>query len=267
MKDLKRAPTIVNLPENTKGRDFIIGDLHGCLALLKEKLDSVSFNKDIDRLFSVGDLCDRGPNSVGCIELLYEPWFFAVRGNHEMMYSNWLNQAHSYYASPNDFIRNGGDWIYSVDHQMREEYDFLIREKMPFIYDVGAEDGFYVAHAFYDEETINYSEEGFVWYRSVLGKCQRQLTQEQINSILDLPPQSFVKIDELTDKLTYVGHNTLVHRMLIKNNLLIDTGAYKRVCEENMKFDLTILEHKATHQLLMEMDLHGQANPGVEKTL
>lgn len=265
MKDSKRVPTIVSLPENTNGRDFIIGDLHGCLALLQEKLDSVSFNKDIDRLFSVGDLCDRGPNSVGCLELLYEPWFFAVRGNHEMMYSNWLNQAHSYYASPNDFIRNGGDWIYSVDHQMREEYDFLIREKMPFIYDVGAEDGFYIAHSFYDEETINMSEEGFVWNRDVFRGLPRH--RFNLEAFLALPPLSLVKLNEMTDKITYVGHNTIKHKLFFDNHLFIDTGAYKRVCEENMEFDLTILEHKATHKLLMEMDLHGQTNPGVEKTL
>lgn len=265
MKDSKKAPTILSLPENTKGRDFIIGDLHGCLALLKGKMKDVGFNKDIDRLFSVGDLIDRGPNSVGCLELLYEPWFFAVRGNHEMMYSNWLNQAHSYYASPNDFIRNGGDWAYSVDHQMREEYDFLIREKMPFIFDVGAEDGFYVAHAFYDADTINMSEEGFVWNRDVFkGLPKHRFNLEAFKA---LPPLSLVKLTEVTDKITYVGHNTIKHKLFLDNHLFMDTGAYRRVCHEDQAFDLTFLEHKPTHQLLMEMEIYGQTKTGTEEVV
>src|SRR3546814_19725952 len=72
-----------HLPANTAGRDFIVGDLHGCLDLLQVELARIAFDPTRDRLFSVGDLTDRGPDSMGCLRLLREPWFYAVPGNHE----------------------------------------------------------------------------------------------------------------------------------------------------------------------------------------
>lgn len=73
----------VVLPANTRGRDFCIGDLHGCLTMLMRLLEHVGFEPTRDRLFSVGDIVHRGPSSVECLKLAEEPWFCAVMGNHE----------------------------------------------------------------------------------------------------------------------------------------------------------------------------------------
>lgn len=70
-------------PRNERGRDFIVGDIHGCLGDLVQAMADVSFDPERDRLFSVGDLIDRGPESLGVLELAQEPWFHAVAGNHE----------------------------------------------------------------------------------------------------------------------------------------------------------------------------------------
>ena len=77
---------IQKLPSNQLGKDYIVGDLHGCFSLLERLMKEVSFNKNHDRLFSVGDLIDRGPESLRCLQLLSEPWFYAVKGNHEDMF-------------------------------------------------------------------------------------------------------------------------------------------------------------------------------------
>lgn len=76
---------VKHLPPNPAGRDFVIGDLHGYRELLDRLMKKVSFDKTCDRLFSVGDIVDRGPDSPECLSLLEEPWFYAVRGNHEQM--------------------------------------------------------------------------------------------------------------------------------------------------------------------------------------
>jgi serine/threonine protein phosphatase 1 len=76
---------IKKLPENRIGRDFVVGDLHGCRELLDQLLEQAHFDPAADRLFSVGDLVDRDPDSMGCLRLLREPWFHAVLGNHEAM--------------------------------------------------------------------------------------------------------------------------------------------------------------------------------------
>jgi serine/threonine protein phosphatase 1 len=76
------SPRIQRIAANSRGRDFVIGDLHGCLDQLQLKLALVSFAPERgDRLFAVGDLVDRGPDSLGCLNLLREPWFFSVLGN------------------------------------------------------------------------------------------------------------------------------------------------------------------------------------------
>jgi serine/threonine protein phosphatase 1 len=82
-------PRIRRVSANSQGRDFVIGDLHGCLDQLQDKLNSASFEPERgDRLFAVGDLVDRGPDSLGCLKLLQEPWFFSVLGNHDQMF--WM---------------------------------------------------------------------------------------------------------------------------------------------------------------------------------
>ncbi|RTR04994.1 metallophosphoesterase [Halomonas nitroreducens] len=70
---------------NHRGRDFFVGDLHGEYDLLMAQLSRVAFDQRVDRLFSVGDLIDRGPASLSCLRLSCQPWFHGVRGNHEML--------------------------------------------------------------------------------------------------------------------------------------------------------------------------------------
>lgn len=71
--------------ENEKGRDFVIGDIHGNKKGFETALDSVSFDKSKDRLFCTGDLIDGGKDSLFIISQLDTEWFFAVRGNHEQL--------------------------------------------------------------------------------------------------------------------------------------------------------------------------------------
>ena len=52
-----------SIPRNPSGRDWVCGDLHGRFDVLLEALNDVSFNPDEDRLFLLGDLIDRGPQS------------------------------------------------------------------------------------------------------------------------------------------------------------------------------------------------------------
>lgn len=85
----KSEQLYVALPENLDGRDFVVGDIHGCRSKLEEVLARVSFSPKVDRLISVGDLVDRGPDSLGVIAYLNNPWFYAVRGNHEELALLW----------------------------------------------------------------------------------------------------------------------------------------------------------------------------------
>jgi len=91
---------------NTAGRDLIVGDVHGCFTKLQAALDAVGFDRAVDRLFSVGDLVDRGPESDQVLNWLGQPWFHAVMGNHEQM-------AVMYHAGEDSGLygMNGGHWF------------------------------------------------------------------------------------------------------------------------------------------------------------
>lgn len=81
---------VLRLPRNLKGRSLLVGDVHGQFSGLRAALERVGFNPDAgDRLISVGDLVDRGPESDAAIDWLAYPWFFPVRGNHEDMAIRW----------------------------------------------------------------------------------------------------------------------------------------------------------------------------------
>ena len=83
------TPLSVRLGPNPRGRDLVVGDVHGHFATLRRALADLEFGNG-DRLFSLGDLIDRGPD---CFEA--KAWIEArdpstrfdlvVRGNHEQM--------------------------------------------------------------------------------------------------------------------------------------------------------------------------------------
>ncbi len=79
----EQFPVVRWHPVNTAGRDFVVGDLHGCVDALRYLLREIEFDGVRDRLFSVGDLIDRGSQSEEALALLDKPWFHAVLGNHE----------------------------------------------------------------------------------------------------------------------------------------------------------------------------------------
>ena len=73
--------------DQTPARHIFIGDIHGCLSELDELLARIELRTG-DRLYFVGDLVDRGPDSVGVVRRVREllslhAGSVAVCGNHE----------------------------------------------------------------------------------------------------------------------------------------------------------------------------------------
>ena len=124
--------------KNTQGRDFVIGDLHGCYALLLNGLSAVNFDERVDRLFSVGDLIDRGEQSVECLGLIEADWFHTVLGNHEdMMLDSVLDG-----ASPmRIWYPNGGTWAEEVDADRLRTLAEYVRDNVPVAITVDTDEG------------------------------------------------------------------------------------------------------------------------------
>lgn len=104
---LKPAALVRRFARNRSGRDLLVGDIHGHFTKLQGALDAVGFAPgDGDRLFSVGDLVDRGPESHLALAWLDQPWFFAVAGNHEDFAIRWPNG----HMDAGHYADNGGAW-------------------------------------------------------------------------------------------------------------------------------------------------------------
>lgn len=105
---------------NETGRDFVVGDIHGCYSLLEQALACIDFNPGKDRLFSVGDLIDRGPESLRCLEFLQQPFFHPVMGNHEdMLLDMYVDGTPDLSYIAEWAKQNGVEWWYDISDDDR----------------------------------------------------------------------------------------------------------------------------------------------------
>lgn len=118
---MTHTPSAVKrLPLNREGRDFVVGDIHGAYDLVIEAMHRVRFDPLRDRLFSVGDLINRGPQSHWCEDFLRQPYTHATMGNHEQMMISLYAQG----VPSEDLLRqicgqNGLEWWVRIPHERR----------------------------------------------------------------------------------------------------------------------------------------------------
>ena len=117
---------------NLRGRDLAVGDIHGHFQRLQQCLDAVGFDPAVDRLFSVGDLVDRGPDNEAALEWLAKPWFHAVQGNHEALAITRVRGGKLDLAM---YREAGGGWF--IDLPRAEQLRFVERfEQLPIAIEV-----------------------------------------------------------------------------------------------------------------------------------
>ncbi len=74
---------------------FIIGDIHGCLYILKRLINKIPWRSDKDKLIFVGDYIDRGENPKGVVDFILELKSYSnkiecLMGNHESMLLDYI---------------------------------------------------------------------------------------------------------------------------------------------------------------------------------
>ncbi len=79
-------------------KTFVIGDVHGCIDELRELLQQLSPSA-VDRIIFIGDLIDRGPDSIGVVrEVVQLSTQFNVQlvlGNHEEKFLRYVQHINS----------------------------------------------------------------------------------------------------------------------------------------------------------------------------
>lgn len=119
---------------NTAGRDIAVGDIHGHFTALQRELDRIEFDPAVDRLFSVGDLVDRGPECEDVIKWLNYPWFHPVRGNHDDYVCRYDT------CDIGNWIQNGGIWFAGLPSLEQANYQALFQQ-IPLAIEVQTEKG------------------------------------------------------------------------------------------------------------------------------
>jgi len=232
----------VHLPENEAGKDYIFGDLHGCVSLLESLLDHVNFDPAVDRLFSVGDLADRGPESLRALQLLENDWLYAVMGNHERNLLDWV-EAGKPALQTTLFGRNGGDWAENapLDDELLSRVAAL-----PYVISVGqGKSRFNIVHAELIEYTDNDIDSGFRGHipEMVVG---RLTMSRNLSQVPDLYPAWNNGLS-----LTYCGHTVrkASQTAIVASHYNIDTGAY-RSAKDPEEYGLTMVCHQTDEEWL-----------------
>jgi serine/threonine protein phosphatase 1 len=105
---------VLVLPENKKGRDFAVGDIHATFSEFERGLQCVAFDPEKDRVICVGDLINRGPESDRSPAFLAQPWFFCVRGNHEDIFIQNFAPGSGYPKTSPESVAAGFRWTFNA---------------------------------------------------------------------------------------------------------------------------------------------------------
>lgn len=206
-------------------RVFIIGDIHGCLDILKRLMDKIDWRPDKDRLIFLGDYIDRGADPKGVVDYILgllevSPFVQCLLGNHENVFLDFLDGGDLML-----FLLNGGTTtLKSYDIENKREGEPLIPpDHMAFFRGlvkwIELED-YYVVHAGFRPgvEIEKQSLEDLLWIRDL-----------------------FIFSDYDFGKKVIFGHSPHPEPLIMENKIGLDTGAVydnKLTCLEipRMKF-------------------------------
>lgn len=218
--------------KNRHGRDFVVGDIHGMFTSFSKLLKQVNFDESCDRVFSVGDLIDRGSESHRAIEFLNKPWFFSIMGNHEYMLvesegdekmlDNWVSYC-------------GGDWWSEIPEELKPRIRKKLA-KLPIVMEVETESGSVgIVHA---DVPLHMKWSYFI-------KELQSGLEMQSYSLWSRNRYKRIKLDGYSPKvegidLVIVGHTPVSEPIKEGNVYFIDTGA--TYIEDSTLANLTFLE-------------------------
>jgi serine/threonine protein phosphatase 1 len=237
------------------GRDLVVGDLHGQRALLERELDRSGFDPKCDRVLSVGDLIDRGPRSLATLELIEEPWFRAVLGNHELMLLNFLGYYGSRVHSRKSYPSGGGEWINAAIAKNAKTVKRLADKvaALPLALHVAGDVPFNATHG--DLWPIGSRQQSLLSAETICVHSADLVTSSRhnIGSALkaDLLVLRFAQhsvqvsptaLSELP--ITYVGHSPMRHVTVHNSYVHIDQGACARHARPDERPTLTVLDHR-----------------------
>ncbi|CAH5165959.1 metallophosphoesterase [Klebsiella pneumoniae] len=190
---------------------WVVGDLHGCHTLLRQKLDEIGFDTAQDLLLSVGDLIDRGKENVECLALLTQPWFRAVCGNHEQFLLDHLLSG----DNGDEWQCNGGYWFFELSDAEQKSVLALLPliSVLPLVIEIQSNGRTVViCHADYPASHYAFGKpveaDGVIWSRERIEASQQGFCQEITGA-----------------EMFIFGHTPVPAPLHVANQHYINTGA------------------------------------------
>ncbi|MBB3060065.1 metallophosphoesterase [Microbulbifer rhizosphaerae] len=251
----------LKVDRNLAGRDFVVGDVHGHLQQLHEQLQEVAFDPARDRLFCLGDLVDRGPDSELLLAMVDQKSYFGILGNHEaMMIAGFENP-----ETADRHRANGGEWFYRLPRAQRQHLVSQVR-RWPWAIELDAdgrriglihanilggswprtlraltaiEEAWSAGASLEDNERVASTAEQFLWdrflasqlYRRLLGlgDAKRTLAEykrlflERMSTITHAKPDALAPFRIEGIEALYLGHNFVPKPVVVGNCHFLDT--------------------------------------------
>ena len=197
------------MQDKQTGRILVIGDIHGCLSMLKKLMDKIDWQPKSDRLIFIGDYIDRGEDPRGVVEYLLSLLTQSnniefLSGNHEAMFMDYLN------GRNRDFhLFNGGTTTLASyrAHIPKNSHSLVPEDHMTFYKKLKsyiALEDYYIVHAGFKPgiPAEKQSLDDMLWIRN-----------------------KFVRSDYAFEKKIIFGHTPFDTPLIQKNKIGIDTGA------------------------------------------
>jgi len=191
------------------GRTLIIGDIHGCLEMLKRLLEKIDYRPEKDSLIFLGDYIDRGNDAMGVVEFILSLSRLSsnircLLGNHEAIFLDYLEG-----RDRRSFILNDGATTLQSYHAARgaAEGPLVPETHMKFFKSLKVYielDDYLVVHA------------GFKPYLAI----DKQPMTEMI-----WIREPFIYSDYNFGKRVIFGHTPFAEPLVMPNKIGLDTGA------------------------------------------
>ena len=195
---------------SVKEKAFIVGDVHGCLDMLKRLMGIIGWSPEADRLIFLGDFIDRGSQSKGVVDYVLEIAKLSERvgclmGNHERILLDFIDG-----KDTNTFFLNGGVATLNSYRTDQQKYGgFLIPDghlsffrSLKLIIEL---EDYYVVHAGFRPGVpiANQTTEDLLWIRD-----------------------SFIFSNFYFGKRGIFGHTPFAQPLVMENKIGLDTGAF-----------------------------------------
>lgn len=203
-------------------RTFIIGDVHGCLDMLKRMMEKIRWQPESDHLIFLGDYIDRGEDPKGVVDYILSLLKCSSRieclmGNHEAIFLDYLSG-----RDKRLFLINGGyNTLQSYDSKREGANNLIPKDHLAFYESLKTYcelENYYVVHAGFKPgiPIPEQDPEDMVWIR-----------------------EPFIFSSHDFGKRVVFGHTPFSEPLVFPNKIGLDTGAVygnKLTCLELPEF-------------------------------